>query len=112
MSCVSKFQTYLVVYTSLNEVLRLGRRVCGVYDNQTINLCWLVIGVLEYFLVGLGCFRTALALLEDQDNPVQTGFESSLKFLIRHHEAICFFSYLCCLIYFVLTMSRTNYLKR
>ena len=102
------FQTYLVVYTSLNEVLRLGKRVCGVFDNQTINLCWFVIAVVEYYLVGPGCFRSVLALLEDRPSPVQTG----LKFLLKHHEAISFFVYLGCLVYFVLTMSRTNYLKR
>ena len=110
------FQTSLVVYTSLNEVLRLGKRVCGVYDRQTINLCWFIIAVLEYYLVGPACLRVLLPSLENPDKPVnrdKTGFvETVLKFLVRQHEALVFFVYLGCLVFFVLTMTRTNYLKR
>jgi hypothetical protein len=101
------------VYTSLNEVLRLGKRVCGVYDRQTINLCWFIIAVLEYYLDGPGCLRVILSLLEKPDNHVKTGFvENVLQFLLRQHEALVFFVYLGCLVFFVLTMTRTNYLKR
>jgi hypothetical protein len=104
----SYFQTYLVVYTSLNEVLRLSKRVCGVNDRKTINLCWTIIAVFEYYLVGPSCLSTLLSIL-DKDG---SGNFKLLKLFIKHHEAIVFSVYLCCLVVFVLTMTRTNYLRR
>jgi len=101
-------QTYLVIYTSMTEVLWLSKRVCGVNDSKTINLCWTIIAVFEYYLVGPSCLSTALSIL-DKDGSGNFDF---LKFVIKHHEAIVFSVYLGCIVFFVLTMSRTNYLRR
>lgn len=107
------FLTFLVVYTSLSEVLRLSNRVCNVYDRTTIRICWFIIGLLEYYLVAPSCINTVLDMLPASDAPKMVDFVRSLVgLLLRHHEAISFFAYLATIVYFVLTMQRSNYLKR
>ena len=86
------FQTFLVEFSSYNEFLKLGQRICGVRENIMSKWCWTLFFVFHWItMASMGEISQNLSCL-----PL-------LETIFKYKIAIGFTLYMGLLVFFVLT---------
>lgn len=92
------FLTFLVIFASYNEVLKMGMRLCGVDDMS--KWCWTLYFIVHWLVISGD-------LVQNWDPSVPF-----LPSLFKYNVAFGFAGYLALLIYFVMTMKDQEYMRK
>ena len=100
---LSFFQTFLVEFSSYNEFLKLGQRICGVREKIMSKWCWTLFFVFHWItMASMGEISQNLSCL-----PL-------LETIFKYKIAIGFTLYMGLLVFFVLTtqLHDQSYMRR